>query len=84
MCGIMLSFALLVTVGAAPKSQATEPAHAVIKVVNSYQIGTDHGLTSNNVTVIYRDESGLMWFGTDGGLNTFDGYTVNRFPPNGS
>lgn len=45
---------------------------------------TDHGLTSNNVTVIYRDESGLMWFGTDGGLNTFDGYTVNRFTPNGS
>lgn len=80
----MLSFALLVTVGAAPKSQATEPAHAVIKVVNSYQIGTDHGLTSDNVTVIYRDESGLMWFGTDGGLNTFDGYTVNRFTPNGS
>lgn len=81
LCGIMLSVAAMTPLESVAANQ--RPIPAVIKVSNSDQIGTDHGLTSNNVTVIYRDESGLMWFGTDGGLNTFDGYTVNRFTPNG-
>ncbi|RYE52604.1 MAG: hypothetical protein EOP48_16130, partial [Sphingobacteriales bacterium] len=30
-------------------------------------------LSSNNVTVIFKDKFGLMWFGTEDGLNKFDG-----------
>ncbi len=35
----------------------------------------DNGLSQNNVTCILQDKFGLMWFGTDDGLNKFDGYT---------
>jgi signal transduction histidine kinase/ligand-binding sensor domain-containing protein len=35
----------------------------------------DDGLTHNSVTSIIQDSKGLMWIGTRGGLNRFDGYT---------
>ncbi|CAG5072637.1 Sensor histidine kinase RcsC [Dyadobacter sp. CECT 9623] len=34
------------------------------------------GLSSNTVTAILKDRYGLMWFGTDDGLNRFDGTDV--------
>lgn len=33
------------------------------------------GLAHNSVTSIIQDKNGLMWIGTRGGLNRFDGYT---------
>jgi len=38
-----------------------------------YQV--DDGLVHNSVTSILQDSKGLMWIGTRGGLNCFDGYT---------
>lgn len=38
-----------------------------------YQV--DDGLAHNSVTAILQDSKGLMWIGTRGGLNCFDGYT---------
>ncbi|WP_295768910.1 sensor histidine kinase [uncultured Mucilaginibacter sp.] len=38
-----------------------------------YQV--DDGLSHNAVTSILQDSKGLMWIGTRGGLNRFDGYT---------
>ncbi len=35
----------------------------------------DNGLSQNNVTCILQDHLGFMWFGTDDGLNKFDGYS---------
>lgn len=35
----------------------------------------DDGLSHNAVTSILQDRKGLMWIGTRGGLNRFDGYT---------
>ncbi|MBS7564709.1 histidine kinase [Mucilaginibacter sp. Bleaf8] len=35
----------------------------------------DEGLSHNSVTTILQDSKGLMWIGTRGGLNRFDGYT---------
>ena len=32
-----------------------------------------NGLTSNSVNAIIKDKSGFMWFGTEDGLNRFDG-----------
>lgn len=40
---------------------------------------TKHGLSSNEVTTIFQDSKGYMWFGTTMGLNRFDGYTFKVF-----
>ncbi|MBI9065712.1 MAG: response regulator [Salinivirgaceae bacterium] len=37
------------------------------------------GLSHNNVYVIFQDKSGYLWFGTQDGLNKFDGYNFTVF-----
>ncbi|MFC5535603.1 two-component regulator propeller domain-containing protein [Rhodocytophaga aerolata] len=34
---------------------------------------TDHGLSSDQTTCVFKDKQGYMWFGTVNGLNRFDG-----------
>ena len=47
------------------------------------QITTEHGLSNNRVNAILKDSKGFMWFGTNDGLNKYDGYnlTVYRHNP---
>jgi len=47
------------------------------------QIFLEHGLSQSIVQCICQDRSGFMWFGTEDGLNQFDGYefTVLRNDP---
>ncbi|MBN1819881.1 MAG: hypothetical protein JW833_04160, partial [Prolixibacteraceae bacterium] len=40
------------------------------------RIGREAGLSQNSVNCMLRDRDGLMWFGTQDGLNMFDG---NKF-----
>lgn len=44
-------------------------------------LNTDEGLSHSNVTCIFQDSQGFMWFGTRDGLNKYDGYsfTVYKF-----
>ena len=37
-------------------------------------ISTEQGLSQSTVTSILQDRQGFMWFGTEGGLNKYDGY----------
>ncbi len=37
------------------------------------------GLSQNTVTAIHQDRSGFMWFGTENGLNRYDGYEIIRY-----
>ncbi|MCX2481331.1 ATP-binding protein [Pedobacter sp. MC2016-15] len=47
-----------------------------------YQV--DDGLVHNSVTSILQDSKGLMWIGTRGGLNCFDGYTFKTIKNKGN
>ncbi|WP_304130681.1 two-component regulator propeller domain-containing protein [Ignavibacterium album] len=38
-----------------------------------------NGLSQNSVTCIFQDRKGFMWFGTQDGLNRFDGYKFKIF-----
>lgn len=42
-------------------------------------ITSDDGLSTNYVTSIIQDDKGFMWFGTQDGLNKYDGYQVKIF-----
>lgn len=39
------------------------------------------GLSQNSVWSIYQDEEGFMWFGTQDGLNKYNGYEFTVFKP---
>lgn len=42
-------------------------------------LSIDNGLSNNNVTEIFQDSNGYMWFGTYDGLNRYDGYIFKVF-----
>ncbi len=42
-----------------------------------YQV--DDGLVHNAVTAVIQDSKGLLWIGTRGGLNRFDGYSFKTY-----
>lgn len=42
-------------------------------------VGIEQGLSNDYVTDIYQDKTGFMWFGTNGGLNRFDGYDFTNY-----
>ncbi|MBN2173288.1 MAG: hypothetical protein JW731_04100 [Bacteroidales bacterium] len=42
-------------------------------------ISTGKGLSSSVVTCILKDSKGFMWFGTQNGLNKFDGYNITAY-----
>ena len=37
------------------------------------------GLSNNHITAIFKDTRGFMWFGTEAGLNRYDGYQFRVF-----
>lgn len=39
----------------------------------------DHGLAHTDITCITQDNSGLIWIGTNGGLQSFDGYNLQNY-----
>src|SRR5882672_2259710 len=43
------------------------------------RLDISHGLSNNEVTCIFKDHRGFLWFGTMSGLNRWDGYTFKIF-----
>src|SRR4030095_3469521 len=43
------------------------------------QIGSEDGISNENVTAILQDSKGYMWFGTMDGLNKYDGYSFKKY-----
>jgi signal transduction histidine kinase/CheY-like chemotaxis protein/ligand-binding sensor domain-containing protein len=65
---VLLPFLLLV-----------QPFKAQSIPIRFKHITTNEGLSQNNVTCILQDKRGFMWFGTQDGLNRFDGYTFTIY-----
>ena len=42
-------------------------------------ITPEDGLSQGNITCIYQDSQGFMWFGTFNGLNRYDGYSIKIY-----
>jgi len=52
--------------------------------INFHNLSIKNGLSSNEVNCIFKDSKGFMWFGTNDGLNRFDGirFTAFKHQPN--
>lgn len=46
------------------------------------QFTTENGLSNSYVNCVLQDRTGFIWFGTDDGLNRFDGYEVKVYRNN--
>jgi signal transduction histidine kinase/ligand-binding sensor domain-containing protein len=46
------------------------------------QINSKQGLSHNTVTTITKDHRGLMWIGTEKGLNCYNGYSIKVYEKN--
>jgi signal transduction histidine kinase/CheY-like chemotaxis protein/ligand-binding sensor domain-containing protein len=59
---------------------------AQIKEVKFERLNTNNGLSQSFIVSITQDKKGFMWFGTESGLNKFDGYefTVYQNDPQDS
>ncbi|MBX2990419.1 MAG: hypothetical protein KF749_04525 [Bacteroidetes bacterium] len=42
-------------------------------------LNADDGLSQNTINSIYQDRSGFIWFGTQDGLNRYDGHTFKTY-----
>lgn len=56
-----------------------QSAQAQQQNVRFTYLTTNQGLSQNNVTCILQDKKGFMWFGTQDGLNKYDGYTYTLY-----
>ena len=43
------------------------------------EISLEHGLSQASVRVVFQDHKGMLWFGTEDGLNKYDGYTFTSY-----
>jgi signal transduction histidine kinase/ligand-binding sensor domain-containing protein/DNA-binding response OmpR family regulator len=72
---------LRIAAGIACLTAAVEPARGMggERGIPFSRLGVNDGLPSNEVSCIYKDGRGFMWFGTGAGLTRFDGYEFRTF-----
>ncbi|MEO8472703.1 MAG: two-component regulator propeller domain-containing protein, partial [Chryseolinea sp.] len=63
------------------------PGAVIISVAQKPELKFEHfdtrnGMIKNFVWRIFQDDKGLMWFGTENGLNKFDGYKFSVYQAN--
>jgi ligand-binding sensor domain-containing protein len=60
------------------------PLNAQVQDLKFEHFSIEDGLSHSKVNSIFQDDRGFLWFGTNDGLNKFDGYefTVYRWKPN--
>ena len=45
------------------------------------RLNIEHGLSQSSVYTIFQDRRGFLWFGTQDGLNRYDGYNFKTYKP---
>jgi len=61
-------------------SLASIPAQAgAPRSLRFEHLGLEQGLSQETVKTILQDRAGFIWFGTQGGLNRYDGYRIRAF-----
>src|SRR5258708_1973851 len=58
--------------------------HAQEPRIGFERVSITQGLSQSEVNCILRDRQGFMWFGTQDGLNRYDGYTFTVYRHNPS
>lgn len=55
--------------------------HRAIAQLNVYTtaLNSVNGLSQNTINCLYKDHYGFMWFGTQDGLNKYNGYTITVY-----
>ena len=54
-------------------------SYAQQKEIKFERLNTNHGLSQSFITSIAQDKKGFMWFGTESGLNKFDGHKFSIY-----
>ncbi|MFD2934691.1 sensor histidine kinase [Spirosoma flavum] len=49
------------------------------QTINFTHITTNQGLSQSRISAILKDKKGFMWFGSEDGLNKYDGYTFTKY-----
>lgn len=58
---------------------AAVPTRAATTPIRFDHLSQEQGLSQNAVLCIFQDSRGFMWFGTEDGLNRYDGYTFTVY-----
>jgi ligand-binding sensor domain-containing protein/signal transduction histidine kinase len=76
-------------IDSAPTDRPMEPSHVAPAslpqicncVLRFDHISIEQGLSQSSINVIFQDRRGFLWFGTQDGLNRYDGYNVKIYKP---
>jgi ligand-binding sensor domain-containing protein len=64
---------------AALTDMAAQADHNSATPMRFTHVSLEQGLSQATVTTILQDSTGYMWFGTENGLNRYDGYNILRY-----
>lgn len=66
----------------APSRELQTSLPAVCECILRFDhLNIEQGLSQSSIHVIFQDSRGFMWFGTQDGLNRFDGYNLKVYKP---
>ncbi|MEP7135405.1 MAG: two-component regulator propeller domain-containing protein [Chloroflexota bacterium] len=88
-CGAGLALPATPKADSAPNSRPVAPNRELQKSLPEVcectlrfdHLNIEDGLSQSSVNVVFQDSRGFMWFGTEDGLNRYDGYTFKTYKP---